>query len=205
MTTKIQELTEKLYLEGLEKGKQESEKIIEEAKKQAKDILQSAEHEAEKIIANAKKESDDLKSKVEADIKLASKQILSVLKQKITDFIVTKVVDSPVQKALEEQDYVKKIIETIITNWTPKKSGPVELSLLLPANKEEEFADFFLKKGRQLLDEGLEVKFDTRLKSGFKIGPKESSYKISFTDEDFINFFKAYLRPKTAQLLFEEK
>jgi len=43
------------------------------------------------------------------------------------------------------------------------------------------------------------------MKSGFKIGPADESYLISFTDEDFTNFLKGYLRPKTSQLLFEEE
>jgi V/A-type H+-transporting ATPase subunit E len=43
------------------------------------------------------------------------------------------------------------------------------------------------------------------MKSGFKVGPADGSYVISFTDEDFNNFFKAYLRPKSTELLFEKK
>jgi len=37
---------------------------------------------------------------------------------------------------------------------------------------------------------------------GFQIGPKDGSYKVSFTDEDFKNFFKDYLRPGLIELLF---
>ncbi|MBN2570645.1 MAG: hypothetical protein JXA68_00840 [Ignavibacteriales bacterium] len=205
MTTKIQELTEKLYQEGLEKGKLESERIIEGANKQASAIIKNANQEAEIIIANAKKESEDLKSKVEADIKLASKQSISVLKQHITDFIVTKIIDTKTKEILKEQDFIKKLIETIVNNWSQQKSDDVELSILLPEANEKEVADYFLKSGRKLIDRGLDVRFDSKMKNGFKIGPKDSSYKISFTDEDFINFFKSYLRPKIAKLLFEEK
>lgn len=52
MENKIQELTDKIYHEGVEKGNEE-----------AKNLIHNAKAEAEKIIAEAKKEADALKMK----------------------------------------------------------------------------------------------------------------------------------------------
>ena len=57
---------------------------------------------------------------------------------------------------------------------------------------------------KELIDKGLEIKFDQSVNSGFQVSPKDGSYKVSFTEDDFTNFFKQYLRPKLAEILFSE-
>ena len=53
MQNKLQELTDKLYNEGLSKGKQEGEEILAKAKVQAEEIIAKAKAEAEeKLKAN---------------------------------------------------------------------------------------------------------------------------------------------------------
>ena len=54
MQNKLQELTDKLYNEGLSKGKQAGEAIVREAKAKADGILSAARKEAEDIVSNAR-------------------------------------------------------------------------------------------------------------------------------------------------------
>ena len=67
MQNKLQELTDKLYNEGLSKGKQEGEEILAKAKVQAEEIIAKAKAEAEAIVAAAHKDAADLKTKVEGE------------------------------------------------------------------------------------------------------------------------------------------
>ena len=69
MQNKLQELTDKLYKEGLSKGKQEGEEILAKAKVQADEIVAKAQAEAANILAAANKEAEDLKTKVQGDLK----------------------------------------------------------------------------------------------------------------------------------------
>jgi hypothetical protein len=55
------------------------------------------------------------------------------------------------------------------------------------------------------LDSHIVVKTDEKMKSGFKVAPKDGGYYISFTDEDFDALFREYLRPKVAELLYGDK
>ena len=86
---KLQELTDKLYNEGLSKGKQEGEAILEKAKTEAESIVETARKEAEQILASARKEADGLKTKVTGDLKLAAEQSIAATKQDIENLIVT--------------------------------------------------------------------------------------------------------------------
>ena len=67
---KIQELTSKLYSEGVEKGKEEANKIIADAKAQKKQILEEAEAQSKQLLDAARKEVAELRSHTEAELKL---------------------------------------------------------------------------------------------------------------------------------------
>ena len=202
MENKLQELTQKLYNEGVEKANEEADKILTEAKSEADKLKQGAEKEAQKIIGDAEQKSAEIKKNVDAELALAAKQTVRTVKQQITDMIVSKVIDEPVKKAFDDEKFVKEIIETVVKNWNPQKNEAIDLSILLPADLEKEFAKYFAAKSGKELNANLELSFSDIIKGGFKVGPADGSYKISFSEEDFENFFKSYLRPKTIQLLY---
>jgi len=205
MENKLQELTQKLYNEGVEKANVEAEKIIAEAKSEAEKLKQDAEKKAQKIVTDAEQKSVEIKKNVEAELTLATKQTVRTVKQQITDMIVSKVIEEPVKKSFDEVKFVKEIIETVVKNWDSKKGEAIDLSVLLPAELEKEFSSFFTEKSGKELNANLELSFSDSIKGGFKVGPADGSYKISFSEEDFENFFKSYLRPKTIEMLYPEK
>ena len=202
MENKLQELTQKLYNEGVGKANVEAEKILAEAKSEAEKLKQNAEKDAQKIIANAEQKSVEIKKNVDAELNLAAKQTIRTVKQQITDMIVSKVIDEPIKKAFDDVKFVKEIIETVVKNWNPQKNEAIDLSVLLPADLEKEFAKFFTAKSGEELNANLELSFSDSIKGGFKVGPADGSYKISFSEDDFENFFKSYLRPKTVEMLY---
>ena len=202
MENKLQELTQKLYNEGVEKANAEAETIIADAKSEADKLKQVAEKDAQKIIADAEQKSAEIKKNVDAELNLAAKQTIRTVKQKITDVIVSKVISEPVKKAFDDEKFVKEIIETVVQNWNPQKNETIDLSVLLPTDLEKEFAKFFIAKSGKELNANLELSFSDEIKGGFKVGPADGSYKISFSEEDFENFFKSYLRPKTIEILY---
>ena len=73
---KLQELTQKLYNEGLSKGQEEGKAIVEKAQAEAAAIVKKAEEDAAAIRAKAEKDAADYKVKVEGDVKMAATQAL---------------------------------------------------------------------------------------------------------------------------------
>ena len=55
MENKIQELTDKIYREGVEKGNAEAQRLVGAAQDEAKKIIADAQAQAEVILAEAKK------------------------------------------------------------------------------------------------------------------------------------------------------
>ncbi|MCK5466511.1 DivIVA domain-containing protein [Candidatus Parcubacteria bacterium] len=202
MTKKILELTEKIYYEGVVKAKKEAELILSNAKKEADNIIDAAKNKEKGIAEQAQKQANELKKNTDSEMRLAARQFISNLKQQISRLITAVQVESPVREAFNDKRFVESIILTIIKNWNPQKPEELNISLLLPQNEEKELIDFFNSKAKEFLDSGLEIDFDPNIKSGFKIGPKDGSYYISFTDKDFENYFKNYLKDRTRKMIF---
>ena len=205
MENKLQELTQKLYTIGVEKAKNEAEIIISEAQKKAVQIIQNAESEAETIIGNAKNESAELKKKTESELKLSSKQVIATIKNQITNLVVQDLLAKDIDKSLTDTDFIRTMIELMVKKWQPDDAQSIDLQIILPQEKKDNFNKYIKEKINQLLAKGLIVNFEDSFKSGFKIAPKDNSYIINFAREDFDNFFKTYLRSQTANILYGEE
>ncbi|HQQ01404.1 MAG TPA: hypothetical protein PLH30_00270 [Bacteroidales bacterium] len=206
MDSKLQELTAKIYNEGVEKARADAFAILEKANKEAESILQNAKQEASRIIEQAHKEAEELKRNVTNEIKLSSRQAISSLRQQITELILTEMVSQPVNEAFSDKDFIKRMIESILKKWqADNSSGGQGVYLFLPPEDEEKLGKYFETRAIELMNKGLKLIYDEKMGRGFRIGPADGSYVISFTEEDFENFFKNYLRPRTNQLLYGGK
>jgi V/A-type H+-transporting ATPase subunit E len=196
MENKLQELTRKIYNEGVEKAEQEAAIIIDNARKEAAALTAKARTEAEEIVKQARVNADELMRNAQSEVRMSSKQAISAIRQQIAGLITARVVDEPVKDAVSDKSFIGDII------WKALEHFNQDAALILPAADQQSLEKYFGSRLKQVLTEGVEVKFDDRLKGGFKIGPKDNSYLISFTDEDFQAFFRSFMRPRTINLLF---
>ena len=200
MQNKLQELTDKLYNEGLAKGKQEGEELLAKAKVQAEEILAKAQSEAERIIATAQKQADEIKTKTASDVKMASSQSIAATKKDIENLIVSKMTVEAVKKNLTSPDFIKEIIKTVAEKFTT--DGPVDLNLILPESLKNDLEPFATKELAKILGSGVQASFSKKVAGGFQIGPKDEGWFVSFTDETFNQLISEYLRPATKKILF---
>jgi V/A-type H+-transporting ATPase subunit E len=199
---KLQQLTDKLYQEGLSKGRQEGEALLAEAKKQAAGIVEEAKTQADAILAQARKDAADYKTKVESDLKMASAQALQATKKDIENMVVSKISDAQVAKALSAPDFIKGIITEVAKKFNAEEAA--DLELVLPESLKKELEPFVKNELASLLKGGVDATFSKKVSGGFTIGPKDGGYFISLTDDTFKSLVGEYLRPVTKQLLFGE-
>ncbi|MCD8102917.1 MAG: hypothetical protein LUE26_10175 [Alistipes sp.] len=202
MENKLQELTQKLYDEGLAKGRQQADTIVAEARETAEKILSEAKYEADRIRKQARTEADDLHKNTLTELSLAGKQAVSQLKVEISELIVEKTLGDSVREASLDAKFIKEILVAVASNWNNGATGSVTLQALLPESGREKLDKALAADSAGLLDKGIEVGYSDEVKTGFKIGPKDGGYYISFTDESFNALLREYLRPKVRELLF---
>ena len=200
MQNKLQELTDKLYNEGLSKGKQEGEELLAKAKVQADDIITKAQAEAERILAAAQKQAEEIKTKTASDVKMAANQSIAATKKDIETLIVGKMTGEAVKKALSSADFIKELIQAVAEKFTTE--GPVDLNLVLPESLKNDLEPVATKELAKILGAGVEASFSKKVAGGFQIGPKDGGYFVSFTEETFNQLISEYLRPATKKLLF---
>ena len=197
---KLQELTQKLYDEGLAKGKQDGEALLAKAATEAEGIVKKAQEEAEAILAKARKEAEDFKVKVEGDVKMAAQQSVQATRTDIENLVVSKTVDTTVAKALSNEEYLKGIITAVAQKFSAEE--PADLSLVLPESLKAGLEPFVKNELGKLLGKGVEASFSKKVAGGFKIGPRDGGYFVSLTDDTFKELIGSYLRPVTKKLLF---
>ena len=200
MQNKLQELTEKLYAEGLSKGKQEGEEFLAKAKVQAEGIVAKAHAEAAAILAAANKEAEDLKTKVQSDLKMAANQCVAATKNDIETLIVTKMTETEVKNALTSAEFVKELILAVAKGFNTDE--PVDLEVVLPETLKKDLEGFVASELEKTLKCEVKASFSKKVAGGFTIAPKDGGYFISFTEDTFNALISEYLRPATKKLLF---
>ena len=202
MENKLQELTDKLYREGLSKGKEEGEALRAKAEEKAAEIIEAARVKAGEIIKQAEKDAADYRTKVEGDVKMASMQSLQATRSAIENMMVESLVGKQTSSALSSPDFVKEIILAVARKFNAEES--VDLDLVLPESLKNELEPFISGELTKALGKEVSASFSKNISGGFTIGPKNGSYFISLTDESFRNLIGEYIRPATRKILFGE-
>ncbi len=203
MENKLQQLTQKLYDEGLEKGRTEADKLVQEAKEKAAKIVADARKEAEEILKQAEMKAEDTAKNTETEIALAGKQAVARLKAEITELIVKKTTSKGVKAAAMDAAFIKEMLVAVAKNWNGASAGKVELKALLPEAEQKKLDAAFEKAASELLKAGVEVGYSKEVKSGFRISEKNGGYYISFADADLEALVSEYLREKVSTMLFK--
>lgn len=203
MENKLEQLTRKLYADGLEKGRSEADRLVAEAKAEAAKIVTDAQAEAAAILKNAEAKAKDVEKNSLTEIALAGKQAVARIKSEIASMIIAKSTADGVKAATLDAAFIKEMLLSVAKNWNGAASGKVELQALLPEAERAKLDAAFAKSAKELLAAGIEVGYSKEVRTGFKVGAKEGGYYISFSDADFDALMKEYLRDKVAHLLYE--
>ena len=196
MNTKIQELTDIIYNEGVAKGQAEADQILSQAKEQAQKIIQDAQKEADVLLAAAKKESADNAENVRKELKLYAAQAVEALKSEIATVVTDKIVSDSVKGFTADQKAFNEFMLKIAQEWG--KNQQIEIK----GADADTLKKFFTANAKDLLDKGVKITQVNGQAAEFSIQPADGSYKVNFGTEEFENWFKSILRPQLVETLF---
>lgn len=197
MESKIQELTNKLLNEGVEKGKIEAEKIIAAAKDESAKIVANAKTEAADIEAAAKKNADTIKDNTVAELKMYSAQALSALKTEVTNVLTNATVEEVVKKVVADKDFMNQFILKLAEKWGSQED------IVITAEDADSLKTVFAKQAKALLDKSVKIEGVHGQKALFTVQPADGSYKVNFGEAEFEDYFKSFLRPQLVDMLFK--
>ena len=201
MSDKLQELTDRLYRDGVEKARNEAETILADAGKNKDEIIRKAEMDAAAILERGRKDADALRSRTESELAMAARQAEGALKQRIVNILSDTVLTEGVQNALNDETLLNNLIVSTTGAWAGDGEIP-EISLILNDDKSDKFITGLKSLLKKQLDNGLSIEFSKRMKSGFRIESKDGSYAMSFTEKDFEEYFRSFIKEKSRAALF---
>lgn len=201
MQNKLQELTDRVFNEGVQKAKAEASVIVANARREADTMLQEAQRKAEAIVAEAQRKAKETSANARSEIRMASVQAVGMLKSQIESLITAKAVEPAVGELFADADFVRQLLLTTVRAYVDK--GETDLTVILPKGELERLETAVAKSFADIMNKGLTVCESDAVRNGFRIEPKDGGYYISFGESEFANFFKAYVRSKTAEMLFD--
>lgn len=196
MENKIQELTDKIYREGVEKGNEEAQRLVNNAREEAAKIVEEARKEADAMIHAARKSATEITENTQAEIKMFAGQAVNALKSEIASLLTNQVVTEAVKGFVAEKDYLYKFIVSLAERWTTDEA------IVISTADAEELKKYFAANAKALLDKGVKIEKVNGNKTLFSISPADGSYKVNFGAEEFENYFKDFLRPQLVDMLF---
>ena len=144
----LSELTDKIYAEGVEKGNQEAQRILDEANAKAAQIVAKAEKEAADKLAKAEKKAQELDAHTKAELKLYTEQALNALKTAVVDLLNGEIVKNNVKAATTDAKFMQSVILQMATSMA--KDGDVRIE----AKDAEGLRKYFAANAKDVLAKG---------------------------------------------------
>jgi len=195
MDNKVQEITDKIYREGVEKGQEEAQKIVEIAEATKAEMLKKAQQEAEKIVADAKKSADELIKNTKSELQMYAGRAVEALKSEIANLLTTSIVDTAIS-ATVNNEWLQKLMLTLATDWVTKEDVVIQTA------DAATLTQYFAKHANDLLGKGVQIEQVNGKTAGFTIMPADKGFKVQFGEAEFATYFKEFLRPQLVEMLF---
>ncbi|MCR4940000.1 MAG: V-type ATP synthase subunit E [Treponemataceae bacterium] len=200
MDVQLQELIDKIKKDGVASAESAAAAIVSDAEKKAAAIVADAEEKAAGIINSAKAETARMeKASIDA-IGQAGRNLLISFRDGVVAELDS-LIKTEVTKAYDAE-LLKKLIPETVKAWASKTETD-DLAVLIPEKSLEDLSSAFKSALKAEIDKGLEVKSDSALTSGFRIGTKDGSAFYDFSSEAVADLFASYLNPVVANILKE--
>ena len=193
---KLEEITQKIYAEGVEKGNAQAEQIVDKAKAEAAAIVENAQKEAASILAQAQNKAAELDKNTRSELSLYAEQSVNAIKTAITDLINGTIVTDNIQAATADAAFMQQVILKMTEQMA--QSGDVTID----AKDAESLRAYFAKNAKALLDKGVTIREVKGQKTDFQIQPANGGYKLAFGEQELVAYFKEFLRPQLIEMLF---
>lgn len=147
-------------------------------------------------MSDAKKKATEFQQNTESELKLYAGQMLESLKSTIVDQISGEIVSANVKAASTNPEFMQQMMLDMAKNWA---SGE---SIIISTQNATALQSYFESNAKDLLNTKVTIKEVNNQPVAYTIQPKDGSYKIEFGEEEFINLFKSFLRPRLVEMLF---
>ena len=181
---------------GLFRREETARLAARELEKSYPKIIEDARKEAESIVNSSRKSADELAENTKSELKLFAGQAVNALKSEVATMVTDKLITASVKDFAQDKDYLNAFIVALASKWS------VDEPIVISTADAESLKKYFAAHAKALLDKGVTIQQVNGIKTLFTVSPADGSYKVNFGEEEFMNYFKAFLRPQLVEMLF---
>ena len=212
----VETLIARLRDEGVEKGRTEAEKLIEDAQKRKAQILEEAEQEAQRRKDEAQKEVARMKESADQALHTAARDTVLTLRQQMMARF-TEDIRRLVSQELREEDVFKRLILSVAgrAREALEDTGETETTIVLPRQppgleeirknpdrlREDELSRLVLAMTGDILREGITFQVGEERGEGIRVVAKDSGLEFDLSDAAIAELLRQHLQPRFRALL----
>lgn len=212
----VEELIQKLRDDGVSAGKEQAQKIIEDAEYEAEKIVADAKKNAQKVLEDAQAEAARTKKSGEDALNIAMRDIVLKLKAKLSETVGDRV-RKLICTDLAQEDFLKALILEVAARarddahldetksakfLLPKELIGLEELRQHPLELEEgSLSHFILNVAADVLRDGVSFGETDELKHGLKIYLEDKDIQIDLSDERISEILLEHLQPRFRAIL----
>jgi V/A-type H+-transporting ATPase subunit E len=210
----VEALIQRLRDEGVEQGRSQAQKILEEAEARAKWLVEQAEDEAQHIVSKAREESERLEKSALEAMDVAARDAMLDLKSKITSRFtaqVRRLISDEMKKTQTLRHLILQIagrargdVDTSkdVDIYLPREIIDLEEFIHHPEEVHKGHLDEFIRLiNADGLREGVQLKVADEEQCGIRIYLKDQAVNIDLTDEAVGELLLQHLQPRFRALL----
>lgn len=200
MDFQLQELIDKIKKDGVSSAEAAAAQITADAEKKAASIVEEAQKKSDDMIKNARAEIARLEKASEDAVTQACRNMLITFRDSLIAELDS-LIQSEAAKAYSS-DLMKTLIPETVKAWS-KNADASELSVILSEKDLKSLENELKAALKAEIAKGLEIKPDSSLSAGFRIGVNNGAAFYDYSAESVADLFSAYLNPRVAAIMKE--
>lgn len=200
MDFQLQELIDKIKKDGVSSAEAAAAQITADAEKKAASIVEEAQKKSDDMIKNARAEIARLEKASEDAVTQACRNMLITFRDSLIAELDS-LIQSEAAKAYSS-DLMKTLIPETVKAWS-KNADASELFVILSEKDLKSLENELKAALKAEIAKGLEIKPDSALSAGFRIGVNNGAAFYDYSAESVADLFSAYLNPRVAAIMKE--
>lgn len=197
MAENLQHLITRVKTEAVEEAEAESERILGNARKEAKDLVADAEKTAAEITAKARQEAEAEEERTRRTLEQAARDLLLSLGESV-DQILQNILRSDTREALHS-DFLPQLIEKTVLAYASDSNAAIEVTV--SEEDREAVVQYVQQQVQEKMKGTVTVSSDRDLFDGFSVSIQGDAVEHEFTSAAIADSLGKFLSPDVAAIV----
>jgi V/A-type H+-transporting ATPase subunit E len=199
MAEELQSLLDRIQKEGIEKAQADSDRMLAAAKTKADQMVREAEQKAKALIEQARKDAEVFTDRSIQSIGHASRDLVLAVGDAVQSTL-QQIMGAQVATALTTET-LSRMLVAVVTAYTKAPPNRSRIEFLLDPEQQQDLLALMHASFAEALREGITIKGDTSVVSGFRAVLPDQNVEHDFTGEAVTEALGQILRPHLAEIL----